>query len=121
MAKALFMSSLLLLSMQGLAGRGTAADSPGDLHVRLVGGDRETAVLELGSYPGAAGRLEVAQLVFERRLERPSLGRQPDCRVAAGIGPHLPVVGGGLRGRGFARASHAATLAGRGKTAATLG
>jgi hypothetical protein len=69
------MSSLLLLSMWGMARRGTAADPPGDLHVRLVGRDRETAVLELGSYPSAARRLEIAQLVLERGLERPSLGR----------------------------------------------
>jgi hypothetical protein len=31
------------------------------------------------------------------------------------------VVGGGLRSHGFAQMSHAATVAGRGKTAATVG
>src|SRR6478672_8898501 len=112
MARAFFMSSLLLSS---------PADPPGDLYVGLIGRDRESTVFELRGYPGARRWLEVAQLVLERRLERPSLGRQPDRCVAAGIGPHLAVVGGGLRGRGFGRASHAATLAGRGKTAATLG
>src|SRR5262245_25496830 len=112
MARAFFMSFLLLSS---------PADPPGDLHVGLIGRDREATVLELRGYPGARRWLEVAQLILERRLERPSLGRQPDRRVAAGIGPHLAVVGGRLRGRGFGRVSHAASLASRGKTAGTVG
>jgi hypothetical protein len=35
-------------------------DPPGDLDVRLVGGDREATVLELGRHACAAGRLEIA-------------------------------------------------------------
>jgi hypothetical protein len=52
------MSFLLLVSMTWMARRQTAADPPGDLHVRLFGGDREAAVLEPGRYPCAGRRLE---------------------------------------------------------------
>src|SRR3954465_12045476 len=62
MARALFMSLLLLLST-----RATTRQSPGDLHVRLGGGDREPAVPEHSRDAGCARRLEVAQLVLERR------------------------------------------------------
>src|SRR2546421_5138678 len=50
----LFMSSLLLLYVQGVA----AADPPGDLHVGFVSRDRETTVLEFCSDTGTARRLE---------------------------------------------------------------
>src|SRR5919198_4499163 len=75
------------------------ADPPGDLHVRLISRDREATVLELRSYPCAGRRLEVAQLVVERRLERPGLDGQLDGGVAARVGPHLAVVGDGFRWR----------------------
>src|SRR5207244_7049627 len=105
-------SSLLVLSMLWLARRQMAADPPGDLHVRLLGGEGEAAVFEPSGYPCIAGRLEVAQLVLERWLERRGLGGQPDRRVAAAVGPHLAVVGGRVRRRWMGRARHAATLAG---------
>src|SRR6266566_1817470 len=60
-ARALFMSSLLVLSMLWLARRQMAADPPGDLHVRLLGGEGEAAVFKPSGYPCIAGRLEVAQ------------------------------------------------------------
>src|SRR5205807_392428 len=98
MARALFMSSLLLLSMPSMARARTATQPPGDLHVRLVGGDGEAAVLQPGRQPCAARRLEVAELVLERRLKS-GLGGQPDGGVATPVCPHLAVVGDGFRWR----------------------
>src|SRR5437868_15253593 len=66
-----------------------AADPPGDLHVGLVGRDREAALLELRGDAGAAWGLEVPQLVLERRLERLGLDREPDGGEPIAIRPHL--------------------------------
>src|SRR5437763_5170481 len=109
-------SSLLLLGLFL-----PARDPPGHLDVWLVRLDREAAALELGAQADAAVRLEVAQFVLERRQEPTGAGRQPDRRVTASVGPDLAVEGGDLRCRPFEWTSHGATVAGRGKTAGTVG
>src|SRR5215469_10062885 len=88
MARRFFMSLLLLLlSMPWMA-----SDPPGDLHVRLVSRDREAAVVELRGDAGGARRLEIAQLVFDRRFQRPRFDRQAHGGVAASVRPYLAVI-----------------------------
>src|SRR5262249_30644811 len=86
-ARALFTSFLLLLSMAWMA-----RDPPGDLDVRLLRRNREAALFELGRHARAALRFEVTQLVLERRPERVGLGRQPGPGLPPRVRPHLTVV-----------------------------
>src|SRR5215471_12072675 len=69
-----------------------ASDAPGDLHVGLVGRDREAAVLELCGDSGAARRLEVPQLVAERRFERAYPDREADGGKTGAVRPDLAVI-----------------------------
>jgi len=80
----LFSSFRLLLS---------APDPPGDLHVGLVGRDREATVVKLGCDARAARWIEVAKLVLERWQEPIDPSREADGCEAASVSPYLAVVG----------------------------
>src|SRR5437764_15255447 len=74
------------------------ADPPGDLHVRLLGRDREPTVLQLSGAARVARWLEVAQFVLEGRLARPCRGGPPARGLAAAV-PPPPTAASTVRGR----------------------
>src|SRR5262245_49276260 len=63
-----------------------APDPPGDLHMRLISGDRETTVFQLGSDACSARRIEVTELVLER-WHKASLSGHVDGGETATVRP----------------------------------
>jgi hypothetical protein len=89
--------------------------------VRIIGGDREPAVRELGGHASAGTPLEVAELVLDWQEQRVRGSRELDRRVAAAVRPDLAVVCDRFRLGRVGWASHTASVSDGGKGAMATG